>query len=220
MKTIMQSYYGRVEQGQIVLLEDVEIPEGSEAIVTILPEPDPLDVALSNLKAAIAKLPGKRQDIITKWLVKWSRYLSLEDSFKPEYVPRYKRGDIVYVDFGFNVGAEYGGVHYAAVLEHDNNKTNGNIMVVPLTSLDAGKTPADVAAADLYIGGGVIPWTLVDTVAKPSQIRAVSKMRIIKPLKKGDKWARLSPAHLDAIDERIRQTIMKPAPLSNSHALK
>ena len=174
------------------------------------PPPDPLDAALAGLKAVIVKLPAKKRDIITKWIVKWSWYLSHEDSFKPEYVPRFRRGDIVYVDFGFNVGAEYGGVHYAAVLEHDNNKTNGNIMVVPLTSLETGKTPADVAQADLYIGGGVIPWAPLDTIAKPAQIRAVSKMRIIKPLRKGDKRARLTPAHLDAIDERIKQTIMKP----------
>ena len=179
------------------------------------PMSDPLDAALAGLKAAIIKLPAKRQDIIIKWLAKWSRYLSLEDTFRPDYVPRYKRGDVVYVDFGFNVGNEYGGIHYAAVLEHDNHKTNGNILVVPLTSLDVGKTPADVAKADLYLGDGVIPWTPFGTIAKPSQIRAVSKMRIIKPLKKEDQWARLSPAHLDAIDDRIKQTIMKPAAASN-----
>jgi mRNA-degrading endonuclease toxin of MazEF toxin-antitoxin module len=173
--------------------------------------PDTLDTALALLKAAIVKLHPKKQDIITKWLAKWARYLSLEDSFKPDYVPRYKRGDVVYVDFGFNVGNEYGGVHYAAVLEHDNHKTNGNIIVIPLTSLDVGKTAADVAKADLYLGGGVIPWTAYETIAKPSQIRAVSKMRIIKPLKKGDQWARLSSAHLDAIDNRIKQAIIKPS---------
>jgi mRNA-degrading endonuclease toxin of MazEF toxin-antitoxin module len=172
--------------------------------------PDPIDTALSLLKATIQKLPAKRQDIIIKWLTRWSRYLSLEDTFRPDYVPRYKRGDIVYVDFGFNVGNEYGGVHYAAVLEHDNKKTSGNIMIVPLTSLETGRTPADVAPADLYLGGGIIPWSSVDTVAKPAQIRAISKMRIIKPLKKGDQRARLSPEHLDAIDERILLTILKP----------
>ena len=174
--------------------------------------PDPLDVALAELKAAIVKLHPKKQGIIIKWLNKWNRYLSLENTFKPEYVPRYKRGDIVYVDFGFNIGNEYGGVHYAAVLEHDNHKTNGNIIVVPLTSLDTGKTIADIPQADLYLGGGIIPWTPFDTIAKPSQIRAVSKMRIIKPLKKGDQWARLLPEHLDMIDNRIRQTIMKTTP--------
>ncbi|MCL2003264.1 MAG: type II toxin-antitoxin system PemK/MazF family toxin [Oscillospiraceae bacterium] len=173
------------------------------------PTPDALDVALDKLKATISKLSPKRQDIITKWIVRWNRYLTLEDTFKPEYIPRYKRGDIVYVDFGFNVGNEYGGVHYAAVLEHDNSKTGGNIMVIPLTSLELGKTPADVAKADLYLGSNIISWTPFDTVAKPAQIRAVSKMRIIRPLKKGDQWARLSPAHLDAIDNRIKQMIIK-----------
>ena len=83
-------------------------------------------------------------------------------------------------------------------------------MVVPLTSLGSGKTAADIAKADLYLGAGVIPWTQVETIAKPSQIRAISKMRIIKPLKKGDQWARLTPAQLDLIDERIKQTIIKP----------
>jgi len=161
------------------------------------------------LKATISKLPAKRQDILTKWLTKWCRYLSLEDTFKPEYIPRYKRGDIVYVDFGFNVGHEFGGVHFAAVLENDNNKTNGNIIIVPLTSLEAGKTPDDVSKADIYLGSGVIPWTPVETIAKTSQIRAVSKMRIIKPLKNADQWARLQPKHLDEIDYKLKQTIIR-----------
>ncbi|MCL2079678.1 MAG: type II toxin-antitoxin system PemK/MazF family toxin [Oscillospiraceae bacterium] len=171
--------------------------------------PEQLDHALAKLKDTISKQSPKKQAILIKWITNWSRYIMLEDTFKPDYVPRYRRGDIVYVDFGFNVGNEYGGIHYAAVLEHDNHKTSGNIMVIPLTSLEAGKTSADVARADLYLGSGIIPWTPFDTVAKPSQIRAVSKMRIIKPLRKGDKWARLTPEHLDAIDEKIKQAITK-----------
>ncbi|MCL2072172.1 MAG: type II toxin-antitoxin system PemK/MazF family toxin [Oscillospiraceae bacterium] len=91
-------------------------------------KPTPLDVALAGLKATVEKLPPKTQSIIVDWIVKWNRYIRLESTFKPDYVPRFKRGDIVYVDFGFNVGAEYGGVHYAAVLEVDNKKTNGNII--------------------------------------------------------------------------------------------
>jgi len=171
---------------------------------------EPLDSALAILKAAVIKLPLKKQDIFTKWIVKWSRYIDFEQSFIPAAVPHFKRGDILYVDFGFNVGHEYGGIHYAAALEHNNHKSNGNILVIPLTSLSAGKTAADVAPADLYLGGGVIPWTpTTETVAKPLQIRAISKMRIIKPLKKNDQRARLTPEHLDLIDNRIKQAIIK-----------
>jgi mRNA-degrading endonuclease toxin of MazEF toxin-antitoxin module len=176
------------------------------------PPPDPLDIALAGLKTAILNMPSKTQTIIIDWIIKWSRYLRLESTFKPEYIPRYKRGDIVYVDFGFNVGNEYGGIHYAAVLEVHNHKGNGNIIIIPLTSLDTDKTKDDVPSSDLYLGSGIIPWTQADTVAKPSQIRAISKIRIIKPLKKADKWVRLTETHLNLIDHRIKQTILRPPP--------
>ena len=185
------------------------------------PPPDPLDSALAGLKAAIVRLPQKKRDILIKWLIKWSRYLSMEATFKPDYVPRYKRGDILYVDFGFNIGNEFGAIHYAAVLEHDNNKTNGNITVIPLTSLDAGKSAADLSPTEICLGTGVIPWTpKIETIVKTSQLRAVSKMRIIKPLKKGDQWARLTPTHLDLIDDKLTQTIIRIPTLPVAPATK
>jgi len=171
--------------------------------------PDFIDTALIRLRDTIKKLPTKKQSIIAKWIFKWCQYIDFESTFKPERVPRYKRGDVVYVDFGFNVGNEYGGVHYAAVLEVNNHKGNGNIIVIPLTSLDADKTKEDVSANDLYLGSDILPWTQYGTVAKPSQIRAVSKMRIVKPLKKGDNWVRLKDEHLEMIDNRLKQMIFK-----------
>jgi len=174
-------------------------------------ENDLLDVAITKFRTVVEGLHPKKQALIADWLIKWGRYLSFEDKFEPSRVPRYKRGDVVYVDFGFNVGHEYGGIHYAAVLEVNNNKGNGNIIVVPLTSLDVGKSMDDVPPNDLYLGGGIIPWTQADTIAKPHQIRAISKMRIVKPLKKNDKWVRITQEHLDLIDHRIKHTILKPA---------
>ncbi|MGR5970055.1 type II toxin-antitoxin system PemK/MazF family toxin [Bacillus paranthracis] len=41
---------------------------------------------------------------------------------------------VVHVDFGFNVGAEYGGFHWAVVIQNDN-KAAHTIVVVPLSSL-------------------------------------------------------------------------------------
>ena len=143
-----------------------------------------LDNALAKLKSTINTLPTKQQTIITAWLDKWNSLLSREKAFKPELMPSYKRGDIVYVDFGWNIGNEYGGIHYSAVVENNTPKGSGTILVVPLTSFNADKTSADVAWHDVYLGNGIIPWTSLDTVAKPSHIRAVSKMRIVKPVKK------------------------------------
>ena len=46
-----------------------------------------------------------------------------------------KRGSIVYADFGFNVGREYGGLHYAIVLNKTDARSNHLLHVLPLTSV-------------------------------------------------------------------------------------
>jgi len=164
-----------------------------------------LQRAFARLVMAVLALPSKQITIIAEWLNQWAGLLMREKGFKPELMPRYKRGDILFVDFGWNVGHEFGGVHYAAVLENNNNKSSGTILVIPLTSLDSGKQPNP---NEIYLGKGVIPWaSSLETLAKPAQIRAISKMRILKPVKKKDKWARLTPAHLDAVDAKIKEML-------------
>lgn len=167
-----------------------------------------LDIALSRLKNAILSRDLKTQNIIIDWINKWSNYIIKETTFKCEYMPYFKRGDIVYVEFGFNIGVEYGGIHYAVVIENNNNKKNGSIIVVPLTSYDETKK---ISKHDIFLGYDVIPWTDSNhaTVAKPNQIRAISKMRIVKPLKKEDKIAKLSGEQLNAIDQKINEIIKK-----------
>lgn len=166
-----------------------------------------LDTALANLKAAIESKPEKKQHILAEWINTWSKFLLREDTFSPQFLPYYKRGDIVYADFGFNIGTEYGGIHYAVVLEANNNKKNGNIIVVPLTSLDQGKDPKDISPVDVYIGDNVIGWTNAATVAKPNQIRSISKMRIVKPTVPKDKKARLTGEQLQLIDDKLKSFI-------------
>jgi mRNA-degrading endonuclease toxin of MazEF toxin-antitoxin module len=163
---------------------------------------DNLEQALENLKAAILSRPPKKQQILIDWLNKWAALLRKEDSFSPASLPYYKRGDVAYADFGFNVGAEYGGVHYAVVMEVDNNKANGNILVVPLTS---HMPEQPIARNDVFLGNDVITWKEAGTVAKPNQIRAISKMRILKPVKAGDRMARLTGAQLQLIDNKLKE---------------
>lgn len=166
-----------------------------------------LDIALEKLKTVIESKPPKVKKILTDWINTWSNFLLRETNFSPNFMPYYKRGDVVYVDFGFNVGTEYGGVHYAVVLENNNNKTNGNIIVVPLTSLDPEKNPEDISSVDVYIGNNIIGWTNSATVAKPNQIRSICKMRIIKPLTSKDKRVRLTGEQLQIIDKKLQQFI-------------
>ncbi|MCM1166719.1 MAG: type II toxin-antitoxin system PemK/MazF family toxin [Lachnospiraceae bacterium] len=170
-----------------------------------------LEIALNDLKNTILNKPPKKQQILTQWLKKWCVFLRREDNFNPKFLPFYKRGDIVYADFGFNVGAEFGGIHYAVVIENNNNKSNGNIVVVPLTSLDPGKSVEDIPKTDVYIGDNIIGWTNSATIAKPNQIRAISKIRICKPTTPKDKKATLNGSQLQLIDDKLDQIIKKQA---------
>lgn len=169
-----------------------------------------LEKALDNLKAVILSKSEKKQEILISWLKTWTKLLKREEKFCPEYLPYYKRGDIVYADFGFNVGSEFGGIHYAVVMENNNNKRNGNIIVVPLTSLDKNKSINDIPRVDVYIGDNVIGWTDSATIAKPNQIRAISKMRIVKPVTPEDKTARLNGDQLQLIDNKLNEILKKP----------
>lgn len=47
----------------------------------------------------------------------------------------YKRGNIVKLNFGFNIGSEYGGLHYGVVLDNHNAQSSPVITVIPLTSV-------------------------------------------------------------------------------------
>lgn len=173
-----------------------------------------LEKALDNLKSVILSKPLKKQGILINWLNNWAKLLKREENFNSKFLPYYKRGDIVYADFGFNVGAEFGGIHYAVIMENNNSKGNGNVIVVPLTSLDENKSVNDIPHVDVYIGDKVIGWTNSATVAKPNQIRAISKMRIVKPTTPKDKTARLNGKQLQLIDDKLDEIMKKP--LTNS----
>ena len=46
----------------------------------------------------------------------------------------FKRGDIIKVNLGYNIGNELGGLHYCVVINKFDNPFNGTLNVIPLTS--------------------------------------------------------------------------------------
>ncbi len=90
----------------------------------------------------------KKADLISYWLESYSQYLLNEEKFDYTTIPRYKRGDIISVNFGFNVGSEHGGLHCAIVLDNDNRQSSPVITVIPLSS---GKE-VDTYERDVYLG--------------------------------------------------------------------
>ena len=93
----------------------------------------------------------KKSALLYYWLRDYKNYIKNEDTFDPKYYPEFYRGSIVNINFGFNLGSELGGLHYAIVLK-DSNKKNPNITVVPLTSLKRDKDIKELRPTELYLG--------------------------------------------------------------------
>lgn len=80
----------------------------------------------------------KKAALIYYWLRDYKNYLKNEKKFNAKYLPAYERGSIVKVNLGFNIGTEFGGMHYAVVLSN-SSKTNPNLIVLPLKSFKEGR---------------------------------------------------------------------------------
>lgn len=76
----------------------------------------------------------KKADLLSYWLQQYAQYVGFEEQFTPTKLMRYTRGNVLRVNFGFNVGKEFGGLHYAVVLDNDNKRNADVITVVPLSS--------------------------------------------------------------------------------------
>lgn len=77
----------------------------------------------------------KRAMLIAYWLKTYTYYIKKEDTFSTQSVFRLKRGSIVQVEFGYRIGRELGGRHYAVVIDADNSIYRNTVSVIPLGSL-------------------------------------------------------------------------------------
>lgn len=76
----------------------------------------------------------KKANIFTKQLKQYINMLRFERKFNPSRNIAYERGNVIRVDFGYNVGCELGGPHYAVVLNNYGNQKSSTLNVVPLSS--------------------------------------------------------------------------------------
>lgn len=83
----------------------------------------------------------KKANLISYWIKDYVRMIDFEEKFDPTKNISYKRGNIVKVDFGFNIGAEYGGLHYGIILDNNNAHNSPVVTVIPLTSMKSDKEP-------------------------------------------------------------------------------
>lgn len=146
------------------------------------------------------------------WFNKYFILFNNHNSLQEKELPDLKRGDVVLVELGFNIGMEFGGKHYCVVLRN-SYKDNKRVTILPLTS----QKPSDYEInkdtfyiqfddikflhrkKDKYTGYGRKRW------ANILNIRTISKSRIIYPNDRdlpSDK-KRMSKRHMRLISERI-----------------
>ena len=117
-----------------------------------------VNLALTKIKTMCDSLANsgdanlmKKADTFAFWLRTLSDYLQSESSFDYTSLPRYKRGDVISVNLGFNVGSEQGGLHYAVVVSKITAHRSPVLTVIPLTSGTQEKTYKH----DVYLGSEI-----------------------------------------------------------------
>lgn len=93
-----------------------------------------------------------KADKLCYWIDDWTRFLKRETTFRPTSLRRYKRGEIIKVHLGFNIGSEEGGLHYAVVIDKDNKISDPTVRIIPLTSVKPGKDISNLPSGCIFLG--------------------------------------------------------------------
>lgn len=88
----------------------------------------------------IELLEYKKSHLLAYWVNDFANYHDEEKTFDSSELKIFKRGDIVKVNLGFNVGNEMGGLHYCIVVNKYDSKSSGTLNVIPLSSFKENKT--------------------------------------------------------------------------------
>lgn len=97
------------------------------------------------------EIQGK-SDKLSYWIEDWTTFLAFEPKFSPSSLRRYKRGEIIKVHLGYNVGSEEGGLHYCVVIEKNNSRNSPVVTIVPLTSVKKKTDLNHLHKGNIYLG--------------------------------------------------------------------
>ncbi|WPX08133.1 type II toxin-antitoxin system PemK/MazF family toxin [Anaerocellum danielii] len=168
------------------------------------------------INAKIAELEKKLKDVLDvllpedygeyleyiEWLInKTNLFLKSRNFKKGEDYKKFgifKRGDIVLVNFGYNVGTEKNKIRWAVVIDVNNLPTFGTLTVVPLTTKQ-GRT---VNHPTCVFVGHIPPLPSNKTYVDIGNIRSVSKLRILRTVGK------VNDEVLNAIDEKLKELFL------------
>lgn len=151
-----------------------------------------------NISNLLEGMPKKLINEYKDWLVMQTKLIK-RSHFKKGYVKQpdnISRGDVVWVEFGINIGTELSRGHFAVVWRVDL----GNVVVIPLTS-------KPVAVDNMTFNIGVIEELCEESVRqsyiKLDAIRSISKRRLVRIRNKPQGKARLSDTQIKLINKLI-----------------
>lgn len=114
-----------------------------------------IDTIKNYLTDLIAYGQHDKADKLCFWIEDWVKFLAFENRFSPARLKRYKRGEVIRAHLGFNIGSEYGGLHYCIVLDKANSKNSPVITIVPLTSAKKGTDVKRLYPGNVFLGSEV-----------------------------------------------------------------
>ena len=113
------------------------------------------DTALEEIRQYMDSIDTDKGKKLAYWIKDYASFLAQEQSFKSQKLIRYKRGAIVKVHFGYRVGAEEGGLHYAVVMDRNNSIHSPTLTVIPLTSVKPSVDLSNLHTSRVPIGNEV-----------------------------------------------------------------
>lgn len=111
-----------------------------------------LNIYLDTLISSEDAKENGKADKLSYWIEDWTTFLNFEKQFSPMSLRRYKRGEIVKVHLGFNIGSEEGGLHYAVILDKNNPKSSPVVTIAPLTSVKPHTDISRLKSGSIFLG--------------------------------------------------------------------
>lgn len=118
--------------------------------------------ALSNLENLLTSYTNSenekivsKADKLSYWLEDYAKFLEYEPTFDSKKLKKYKRGEVVKVHLGYNIGSEEGGLHYCVVLDKNNSIHNSVVTVIPLTSIKPHTDLKKLHLGEVYLGNSI-----------------------------------------------------------------
>lgn len=168
---------------------------------------------------------------ISYWIMDYVKMLEYEDVAAERQFKRYKRGDVIKVNFGHRIGREHGGLHYAIVLDVANNIKSNTVTVIPLSSVKPNVDLNKLGKDRIYIGDEIYKAIVnkynqtynteqnkeelnkelsrlkIGSIALIGQIITISKYRIYDPLSTQNvlHGIRVSNTTLNALDQKVKE---------------